>query len=58
MVPCFQSETPFTIGKNIQVAIGGYIVELRLDEEGNIKSITPRRIKYEKAIKDDWKNWR
>ena len=44
--------------QRLLVAIGGYIVELRLDEEGNIKSITPRRIKYEKAIKDDWKNWR
>ena len=58
MVPCFQSETPFTIGKNIQVAMGGYIIELRLDDDGDIKSIVPRRIRYAKAIKDDWKNWR
>lgn len=42
MVPCFQSETPFTIGKNIQVAMGGYIIELRLDDDGDIKSIVPR----------------
>lgn len=58
MVPCFQGETPFSIGKNIPVAMGGYIVEIRLDDEGNIKSIAPRRLRYVKAIKDDWKNWR
>lgn len=58
MVPCFQSDTPFTIGKNIQVAMGGYIVELRLDDDGEIKSILPRHIEYKKAIKDDYKNWR
>ena len=58
MVPCFQSETPFTIGKNISVAIGGFIVEMRLDDDGEIKSIIPRQIEYHKAIKDDWKNWR
>ena len=58
MVPCFQGETPFSIGKNIPVAMGGYIVEMRLDDEGNIKSIAPRRLRYVKAIKDDWKNWR
>lgn len=58
MVPCFQGDTPFTIGKNIQVAMGGYIVEIRLDDDGNIKSIAPRRIRYDRPIKDDWKNWR
>ena len=58
MVPCFQSETPFTIGKNISVAIGGFIVEMRLDDDGEIKSIIPRQIEYHKAIKGDWKNWR
>ena len=58
IVPCFQGETPFSIGKNIPVAMGGYIVEMRLDDEGNIKSIAPRRLRYVKAIKDDWKNWR
>lgn len=57
MVPCFQGETPFSIGKNIPVAMGGYIVEIRLDDDGSIKSVAPRRLRYVKAIKDDWKNW-
>lgn len=57
MVPCFQGETPFSIGKNIPVSMGGYIVEIHLDDDGNIKSIAPRRLRYVKAIKDDWKNW-
>lgn len=58
LVPCFQSETPFTIGKNISVAMGGFIAEIRLNDDGEIKSIVPRQIEYHKAIKDDWKNWR
>lgn len=54
---CFQSATPFTIGKGISVAMGGWIVTLELDRENKLKNITPKAIIYNKAIKEDYKNF-
>lgn len=54
---CFQSATPFTTGKGISVSMGGWIVTVETDLEGNLKAITPKAVVYNKAIKEDYKNW-
>ena len=54
---CFQSATPFTTGKGISVSMGGWIVTVETDSEGNLKAITPKAVVYNKAIKEDYKNW-
>lgn len=55
---CFQSQTPFTRGKGISVHMGGWIVEILVDENGYIKEIMPTLVPFYSAIPDDWKNWR
>ena len=53
---CFQGQTPFTRGKGIAVNIGGWIITVKVNEDGHIKSITPQFIPYYKSITDDYKN--
>lgn len=54
---CFQSATPFTIGKGISVSMGGWIVTIDLDENGNMVAITPKAITFTQPIIEDYKNW-
>lgn len=54
---CFQSQTPFTRGKGIYTVMGGFILTVRVDENGYIQGFTPEFIPYYKPIKDDWKNY-
>lgn len=54
---CFQGQTPFTRGKGISVHLGGWIVTIRVDKEGHIKSFAPEFIPYYRSIKDDYKNF-
>lgn len=54
---CFQSATPFTVGKGISVSLGGWIVSIRLDSDGEIETITPTAVTYANAIKNDYKNY-
>jgi predicted phosphodiesterase len=54
----FQSQTPFTRGKGLEVHMAGWIVEIEVDKTGTIRQITPTRIPFYKAIKDDYLNWR
>lgn len=53
---CFQGQTPFTRGKGISVHLGGWIVTIKVDKTGTIKSFEPRFIPYYASIKDDYKN--
>jgi UDP-2,3-diacylglucosamine pyrophosphatase LpxH/biotin operon repressor len=55
---CFQAQTPWERGKGISVAMGGWIIELRLNVDGGIERIIPEFFPFYTAIKDDWKNWR
>lgn len=55
---CFQSQTPFTRGKGISVHMGGWIVTVKVEKDGTIKSISPEFIPYYAAIKDDYKNYK
>lgn len=53
---CFQSQTPFTRGKGISVHLGGWILTIKVEADGTIKSIAPQFIPYYASIKDDYKN--
>lgn len=54
---CFQSATPFTVGKGISVSMGGWIIEVTVDERGTVKCLNSKFIPYTKAIKDDYKSF-
>jgi hypothetical protein len=38
--------------------MGGWIVEVRVAEDGSILGITPTLVPFYGAIENDWKNWR
>ena len=52
----FQSATPFTIGRGITCATGGWIVEVRVDANGNMISCSGQFIPA-KCIKNDYQNY-
>lgn len=54
---CFQGQTPFTRGKGISVHMGGWIVTIRVDENGYIQGFAPELVPYYSSIKDDYKNF-
>ena len=53
----FQAQTSWMRGKGISASVGGWIIELAVDEEGTIKRFKQEFIPYYQMIKDDWKNW-
>lgn len=55
---CFQGQTPFTRGKGISVHMGGWIVTIRVDENGYIQGFAPEFVPYCYSIKDDYKNFK
>ena len=56
---CFQAQTPFTRGKGISVHLGGYIITVRVSEDGTIQGFSPEFVPFYKSIKDDYKSyWR
>lgn len=54
---CFQGQTPFTRGKGISVHMGGWIIEIEVDENGYIRRIKPEFIPYYTSIKEDYKKY-
>jgi len=55
---CLQAQTPFMRGKGISAFMGGWIVEVHVDEFGTITRIKQEYIPFYEAIKDDYLNWR
>lgn len=55
---CFQAQTGWMKGKSIAAMVGGWIIEIHVDEEGTITRFKPEFIPYYKSIKDDYSNWR
>lgn len=53
----FQMATPFMIGKGISAAMGGWIVEVHLDDENLIDYIVPRAVTYQNPIIEDYKKY-
>lgn len=54
---CLCAQTRWMRGKSIAAAVGGWLVELHVDDEGSITRITPTFFPFYKAIKNDYKNW-
>lgn len=54
----FQAQTPFMRGKGIAAMMGGWIVDVDVEDDGTIRSIKQQFIPFYKAIKDDYRNWR
>ena len=54
---CFQAQTNWMKGKQIAAMMGGWIVEVNVDEEGTVTRIKQEFIPFYKAIKDDYLNW-
>jgi len=54
----FQAQTPWMKGKGIAAFLGGWIVEIHVNDDGTISRIKQEYIPFYKAIVDDWKNWR
>lgn len=54
---CFQMQTPFTRGKGISVHMGGWIITVKVDQNGTIKSIEPVMMPFYKGIENDYLNY-
>lgn len=52
------AQTPWMRGKQISAHMGGWIVEVHVDDDGTVTRIKQEYIPFYKAITDDWKNWR
>ena len=52
-----QAQSSFMRNKSLEAHVGGWIIEIHLDDEGREKEIVPRFFPL-KSIQDDWKNWR
>lgn len=58
LTACFQGQTPFTRGKGISVHLGGWIVTIRVDDNGYIQGFAPEYVPYYYSIPEDYKNFR
>jgi len=54
---CFQAQTPWMKGKGIAAMMGGWIIEVHVNDDGEITRFKPEFIPFYKAIKDDYLNW-
>ena len=54
---CFQAQTPWMKGKQISAHVGGWIVEVHVDNEGTVTRCKGEFFPYYKMLKDDWRDW-
>lgn len=50
----FEAQTPWMRGKRLAAHVGGWIVTLHVDAEGNIKRFIPEWIPFPKTIHHDY----
>lgn len=55
---CFQGQTPFFRGKGISSQMGGWIVTIRVVEDGTIIGFEPEFVPYYASNKDDYKKFK
>lgn len=55
---CLQAQTPWMRGKQISASMGGWLVEVHVNSDGEIERIKQEFKPFYKAIKDDYLNWR
>lgn len=53
----FQAQTNWMKGKGLSAALGGWIVEIHVEDDGTINRINGTFIPFYKTIQDDYKNW-
>jgi len=53
----FQAQTPWMKGKQISANVGGWIIELHVEDDGTIRRCKGEFIPFYNMIKDDWRNW-
>lgn len=54
---CFQGQTPFFRGKGISSQLGGWIITIRVIEDGTIIGFEPEFVPYYASAQDDYKNF-
>jgi hypothetical protein len=54
---CFQSATPFTVGKGLSVSMGGWIIEVTVHDDGTIDNLVAKFVPYSDFIKNDYLNF-
>lgn len=55
---CLQAQTPWMRGKQLSAHMGGWIVEVHVNEEGTITRVRQELLPFYEGIKDDYLNWR
>jgi hypothetical protein len=55
---CFQAQTPWMKSKGIAAHVGGWIVEIHVDDEGTVTRCKGEFIPYYKMIRDDYLNYK
>lgn len=53
----FEAQSGFMRNKSLEAHIGGWIIEIHVDDQGNLQEYIPRWFPFE-PITDDWKRWR
>lgn len=53
-----QAQSNFMRNNNLAAHVGYWLIELRVDDEGQINRFRPEFMPCYKAVKDDWKNYR
>lgn len=51
---CFEAQTPWMRGKRIAAMVGGYIVTVHVDKNGEIKRFLPEFVPFYEMIKNDY----
>lgn len=52
-----QSQTPWERGKGISVAVGYWIIEIHVNDDGQINTFKPSFMPFYKSIKDDYRSF-
>lgn len=52
------AQTPWMRGKGLAAHVGGWIIEIHVQDDGSIKELVPRFFPCYKTITDDYKNFR
>ena len=55
---CLQAQTPWMRGKQLSAHMGGWIIEVHVDEEGTVTRIKQEFIPFYYGIPNDYENWR
>lgn len=53
----FQMQTAWMKGKQLAAMVGGWIIEVYVDEEGTVTRCKGEFVPYYKMDKEDWRNW-